>query len=318
MSIDVMEPMRMLDRDLKLAARLLGRREARYLTDRFYQVQDQRKTSANQIRSLGGQEPSTVLSWVLENSRRLEANIERALGIFAREYKVGAWLQSITGIGPVISAGLLAHIELQPWQCSLAKADSDVKACTEQEPHEGAGCRRRTLMTAGHFHSFAGYNPNVKWEKGKKRPWNADLKCLLFNAGECFIKFQNHQNDYYGKLYLKRKEYEIKRNEAGELREKAEAVLAEKKIGKSTEVYKHYSAGRLPPAHIHARARRWTVKIFLSHLHHAMYVDCFGTEPPMPYVFSKHHGEHWNHSHFIPLPNWPFEGGGKSLNDMDK
>lgn len=29
-----MEPLRMLDRDLRTAARLLGRREARYLTDR--------------------------------------------------------------------------------------------------------------------------------------------------------------------------------------------------------------------------------------------------------------------------------------------
>ncbi len=40
-------------------------------------------------------------------------------------------------------------------------------------------------------------------------------------------------------------------------------------IGKSTEAYGHYSTGHLPPAPIDARARRWTVKLFLAHIQQA-------------------------------------------------
>ena len=43
--------------------------------------------------------------------------------------------------------------------------------------------------TAGKLWAFAGLNPEVKWEAGQKRPWNARLKMLLvYKAGESFIK----------------------------------------------------------------------------------------------------------------------------------
>ena len=41
-SPDLMEPIQRLDRDLKAAAKLLGKKEARYLVDQYYIVQDQR------------------------------------------------------------------------------------------------------------------------------------------------------------------------------------------------------------------------------------------------------------------------------------
>ena len=46
------------------------------------------------------------------------------------------------------------------------------------------------------------------------------------------------------------------------------------KIGKTTEAYAAYSAGRLPPGHLHARAKRWAVKLF-------------GVPAPKPYVLSQ-------------------------------
>ena len=278
---DLWESLQRLDRDLRSASKLLGQREARYLVDAYYAVQDFRIQAAGQVRaSEESGEPNRVLSWVFDSMRRLEGDIQKALGEFADRYMVGQWLQSITGIGPVISAGLLAHLDVR-------------------------GCK-----TAGHFFRFAGLDPSVKWEKKQKRPWNAKLKVLMWKAGESFIKFQNHKNDYYGKQYRQRKEGETARNEAGLNAEACKAILAAKNYRADTEARKHYEAGKLPPAHIHARARRWTEKMFLSHVHSAMYISYYDEAPLKPYSFEYCPSDH---RHFIELPNWPFEGDGESL-----
>jgi hypothetical protein len=91
------------------------------------------------------------------------------------------------------------------------------------------------------------------------------------------------------------------RNEAGELADQAAAVLANKKIGKETEAYKAYSVGKLPPAHIDARARRWTVKLYLAHYHAVAYFDHYRVEAPRPYVLTV-----LGHADEIRCPNWPF------------
>ena len=87
----------------------------------------------------------------------------------------------------------------------------------------------------------------------------------------------------YGQIYRERKEYEQARNERGELADQAAAVLEKKRIGKDTEARKHYEAGKLPPAHIHARAKRYAVKLFLAHYHEVGYVLLHGVKPPLPY-----------------------------------
>ena len=57
----------------------------------------------------------------------------------------------------------------------------------------------------------------------------------------------------------------------------------------------------LPPAHIHMRATRWVVKLFLSHYHAVGYEIETGQKPPKPYVFEYLEG----HAHYIAPPNWP-------------
>lgn len=195
-----------------------------------------------------------------------------------------ATCNSICGIGPVITAGLLSTL--------------DVRKC----------------KTAGHFWRFAGLDPTMKWEKGQKRPWNARLKCLCaFKVGESFVKVQGREKDFYGKLFAERKAQETDGNVRGNYAERAKESLAAKNFGKETEARKAYEAGHLPKAHIHARARRWTVKLFLSHVHHAMYEDYFGSPPPVPYVFSHCEGDH---RHYISPPNWPWSKGGRPLTEL--
>ena len=145
---------------------------------------------------------------------------------------------------------------------------------------------------------FAGLDPTLTWEKGQKRPFNAALKVLAFKIGESFVKVQNNDKDVYGKLFVQRKAFEAARNERGELADQAVAKLAKFKIGKDTDAYKAYSVGKLPPAHIHARARRWTVKLLLAHTWEEMYRRHYGKAPPLPYPVS-----HLGHAHKIERPN---------------
>ena len=296
------EPLSRLSRDLKKAATTLSSDEARFLVDSYYQMQENRIRSASQVKQLtANNEPHEVLRWLETNAETLEESIKGALDRYTQHHTVGEWARSIHGVGPVICAGLLAHID-------ITKAP-----------------------TAGHIWNYAGLNPGVTWEKGQKRPWNATLKTLCWKLGESFVKVSNNENAFYGKVYKQRKEYEIERNLRGELAEQAALVLTKKKIGKDTDAWAWYSgcltfdqaaqiivgegvAGSakklagppgsgtpmLPPAHIHSRAKRAAVKLFLSHLHHVWFEIVNGHEPPQPYAIA-----HLAHAHFIKPPNWP-------------
>lgn len=337
MSENDFEPLQKLNRDLKQSARLMGQLEARYLVDLYYQVQTYRISQAHQFRQASEQgEPGRLLAWGKESMATFERNIQNALGEFARTYRVGQWLQSICGIGPVISAGLLANLRVPP------------------------------PMTAGHYLSFAGLVSTSKWigaEKAKelvasivprgkpttdqliklseemgwhsmallgkvqesaddsrenvikilaRRPWSAMVKTLTaFKLGECFVKVKSNSKDFYGAIYESRKRYEMEKNDRRDYADQAAAGA--KRVGRSTEAYKFYMDGRLPPGHIHARCRRYAVKMFISHLHEVMYRDYFEKAPPVPYVFAKSGGDH---RHYIAPPNWPGDFDGKSLRDL--
>lgn len=169
-----------------------------------------------------------------------------------------------------------------------------------------------------------------------------------YKLGESFVKVQNRDSDVYGKLFADRKRFEWARNKAGYNRERCAQILTDKKIGKDTDAYAWYSgqitpealaqwevldAARrvtfvktsavepghglpmLPPAHIHAMARRWAVKLFVAHYHHVAFVDYYQQDPPKPYIF-EHQPPGSNHRHYIAPPNFPWQGGGKSLRDM--
>jgi hypothetical protein len=260
-------PVSSLTRDLRKAAATMSDDEARFLVDNYYQMQRSRIRAAGQTRSMPD-EPHETLTHLSIQSLKLEGQTRIALQAYVEAHPVGQWLIGITGIGPVISAGLLAHIDI------------------EKAP------------TVGHIWAFAGLDPTRAWEKGKKRPHNASLKVICWKAGESFVKNSNRETCFYGHLYKQRKEFEQKNNEAGLLAEQAAKTLAARKIGKETEAYKSYIAGRLPPAHIHARARRWAVKLFLASLHTVMWFQRYGTLPPLPYPITQ-----LGHAHVIVPAN---------------
>lgn len=286
-----------LNKDLREASKTLTDDEARYLVDLYYTTQQNRIRAAAQMREASDQgEPNGVLQWAFYNFKTTEDGVRSALHLYVKTKRVGEWLLSIHGIGPVIAAGMLAHLQVDPWKC--AKASKAVKACLSDSPH-GDECKAAICETAGAFWRFAGLDPSVKWEKKTRRPWNADLKTLCWKAGQSFMKLRASENDFYGGVYEKRKAYEVERNESGGNTEAAATQLKEKRFGQN-QTRDHLEAGRLSPGQIDARARRYAVKLFLSHLHHVMYEDRFGKVPPKPFVISQ-----LEHAHYIRPPNWP-------------
>lgn len=260
-----------MNKDIKEGLKVLDSKSARYLVDTYYQIQEYRKATYNQVRKLTKEEelePDSTLEYFARNFELLEKEIKKALKIYVQQQPIGQWLMSISGIGEVISAGLIANI--------------DISKCE----------------TAGAIWRFAGLDPTMEWKKGELRPFNARLKNLCWKIGESFVKVSNNDKDFYGKLYKERKEYEIIKNETGEYSEQAKTKLEKFNIGKSTDAYKYYSEGKLPPAHIQSRAKRYAVKIFLSHLFDVWYKLDRGQEPPKPYALAI-----LNHAHEIEIPN---------------
>jgi len=327
-----------LSRDLVVASRSLGPDEARYLVDAYYQTQENRKRTDNQVRSMGD-DPGLLISWMAEKNWSLEQQIARSLKEYTSAHPMGDWMRNIRGIGHVLAAGFLAHIDMDhcptvghiwsfagiagpPQQLANRRAafrvqfkkldmndppplfltneqwatpyypdgpNTYVYMCQVGEQDAPGVILNKNILNVEVMYKNTGQKP---WVKGEIRPFNAQLKVLCWKTGQSFMKLSNRDDCYYGGVYRKRKEYEIANNEAGKLAEKAAEQLPHFK--QTTEAYKHYKEGRLPPAHIDARARRYAVKLFLSHLHHEWHVRLYGKEPPLPYPIAF-----LQHVHFI-------------------
>ena len=262
-------PVQRLTRDLRNASKTLGPQEARYLVDAYYQMQRDRIRAAHQMRTLAeGAEPNLVVQWLADQTETLEKQLKGALGRYAEGSTEGQWLLSICGIGPVIAAGMICHIDVD------------------------------RAKTASAVWRYAGLDPTVKWGKGQKRPWNGDLKRLCFLLAESFVKVKAREGSVYAPLYDIRKQRETERNEAGLYAETAAASLREKKFGEDTQARKHYEAGRLPPARLHMRAMRYAVKVFLAHYHSVATWCRNGVLPPVPYALDGK-----AHVHLIAPPH---------------
>lgn len=299
--------LRKLPRDLRKAAATLGPTEVRYLVDSYYQLQDFRKASANQTRALSvSDEPHATVSFFQAEFGTIESQIKSALDDYSNADYMGQWARGHYGIGPVIAAGLSAHID-------ITKAP-----------------------TVGHIWRFAGLDPTVKWGKGEKRPWNADLKVLCWKIGDSFVKFSGKEDCFYGHLYKQRKVYEVERDNRVQVVPRGVSVERDEKdtntgtfvidgdahtcffIGdqwlyegnskaayetlkvkniRDKETRRLYESGHLPPGRLDLRARRYAVKLFLSHWHEAAYKHHYKTDPPLPYPIA-----HLGHAHKIEAP----------------
>lgn len=256
-------------KDIRSIKTSFDRDSVRDLVSTYYRTQDTRIAVSAQARELSKSgSPHELLDYVASQYAVMEKAIKNPLQQYAESEPVGQWALSQYGIGPVITAGLLSHIDI------------------EKAP------------TAGAIWRYAGLDPTAKWEKGQKRPWNADLKVLTWKIGQSFMKFSKKDECFYGKLYIQDKQRRTENNETGVYGDRAKSIL-DSKNWRANQSRAALESGKLPLAQIDAQARRFAVKIFLSHLHAVWFETHYSKSAPTPYTIA-----HKDHVHMIVIPNY--------------
>ena len=205
------------------------------MVELFYDSQGLRIAHANRERT---EPPSLLAQWFQKWCLAGEKVISHALKKWILSDESPAetkWAYDQIGIGPVLAAGLAAHIDVT---------------------------KARTISAVW---KFAGQAPGFdRRVKGTTLPYNARLKVLCYKISDSFVKVSGNQKSFYGRLYSEFKKEEVQKNESGLLKGAAQRELTSKKITKP-EVRLKNEQGRLTDGHVDNRARRRVVKIFLSH-----------------------------------------------------
>ena len=278
----LLTPVHKLSRDMTKGIRNNGGgvtdSEARYLVDLYYNMQANRIAVGNQSKGLERDarktettaEPHEAIDWVGTQFGTLETQVAKLLAIYVETHPMYWFFEQTVGIGPILSAGLLAHIDINKaptaghiWR--FAGLDPNVQWCSREQAKtlwtetKGASIEDRLSVVAekigrnpSNLLHMATHKPDgtvVKLTEANavaaiaRKPFNGPLKTLCWKIGESFTKTYNHANGVYGRVYRERKGKEWKRNLAGDLSDQATKALTGKKIGKQTDAHAWYSGG---------------------------------------------------------------------------
>lgn len=253
---------RALNRDFKDAAIKIPTQEIRYLVDLYYTAQEMRVAVEGKLRSIAN-EPNKLMTIFLDMFAEVEKDIQAALDAYTYNDPVGRKFREIRGIGPVLTAGWLAHVNVH-----IANTPSKVL-------------------------SFGGYNPKMVWLKGQKRPYNADLKLIFSKMGRTFV-FMSNRGSFFGQKYKENKAAIQAKSDAGGFAERCATLLSTRNYRDGTAAKAAYKEGKYPPAHINASARLKTVALCVSIMHREHYFQVMGKYPPLPYGVLMSNDENGN------------------------
>ena len=309
---------------LKEASNGLSNTQGRHLVDLYYQFQELRKSTDNQVRSLKENgEPSYIIDFFAAEISGVEQTLQKVLDTWTDTTVPGRWAKSQYGIGPVLTAGLLANLDIRkaPTAANFMRfcgLDPTVEWLGKEKSKELVSDVVKGELTTDHIaeialrthrkfdvilsHSLT-EREQLSTDKLTKflsmPPYSQKMKMLLWKVGDSFTKFHNNPKCYYGHLYAQRKALEVQRNESGQYAGIAAETLAKKNIA-DKDTREKYLSGKLPDGRIDLRARNFAERIFINHLHWVMYEDYHGVSPPKPYAI-----EHLGHAEILEPPNWP-------------
>lgn len=237
----------------------------RTLVDIYYDFQEQR--IATQLRIGASQREHSLtedelsiygITTIFENAKVFEKDVERLIAKQIKNHALyNQYLDKITGIGPMLAAGLIAYIDdiekfkhvSSLWQyCGygMNRYCNNCKKPTFMEVEYDTGTKAKKLHPFNFCPLCDGETTPIiqKRISGYQSNWNDKLKVLAWKAGTSFVK-QTAKRSKYRKLYDNIKKEEHK--------------LHPKKIKDKSRIL--YTDG-----HLHNRAMRKVVKIFLAHL----------------------------------------------------
>ena len=237
----------------------------RNLVDIFYDFQDQRIQTQLRIESSKRQHSLSEddlsiygITTIFENALSFEKDIEKIIKNQLKNHALYTqYLIKITGIGHLLSAGLIAYIDdiekfdhvSSLWQyCGygMNRFCPQCKKPTYVNKEYDTGKKAKKLQPLEHCSVCDAETVAIiqKRISGYQSNWNDRLKVLAWKAGTSFVK-QSAKRSGYRKLYDKIKKEEIKLH---------------------PEPIKENSKTLFNPGHLHNRAMRKVVKIFLAHL----------------------------------------------------
>lgn len=223
------------------AGPVLSAEQARWVFCYYIAVQRQRLRAQQQAQHQPDMILTAIVQEHLDYLRASEERARRQLHDFVSRHPVGSWLLTERGIGSLLAAALIAYLD-------VAKAKNYRS-----------------------FWQYAGLTPGAIYRRGHVNGWNRQLRRVCYLLGECLMRARNHEASTYGKLYDCYKQAEVEHNERGDFAAQAAQVLAAKHIRADRPTALAYREGRLPPAHLHARARRRMVKDLLADIYVALY-----------------------------------------------
>jgi hypothetical protein len=321
-----------ISKDLKTTIKNIdhiSRAEIRTLVSLFYQVQEIRIATREQLRSIEQNRSNkdsknkdanvAILDYIVTNFVVLEKNINKILEMVVETRPEGRWLTQIKGIGAVLAAGLIGYLDItdkqyssqfisyaglndnnRPW---LGREKSkkivndivgDAKTITDEMVEQIA---IKSGWSYGYLAGKAYDEKKKKWNKESiikacsLIPYNKDLKKHMYKIGKQFLWLKNDPESLYGRLLSERIVYEMEKNENGDYADQAAKVLETKNIS-NAEHKKCYQSGKLPKSHITMRAFRYVEKIFISHLFEEMYRVANDEIPPRYYALEHLEGQH--------------------------
>lgn len=167
--------------------------------------------------------------------------VEKRLTALAKDTPVAQWVEDTRGFGLLSCAGIVGEAGDLSKYANPAKLWKRMGLAVMPD-----GDRQR--IVSGDAAIDHGYNPA--------------RRSLMWTIGDCIVKVGGP----YREIYDQRKAYETAKNEAGEYADRAARMLKQKSFAKTTAAFKCYSAGKLPPLHLHMSAKRYMEKRLLRDL----------------------------------------------------
>ncbi len=309
-------------------------KEARLILKNYYKLTDLNKVMNAHLRHLkkvyGVEDGVSMMSlkYFCDNMGVLRSHMKTSLDIYTDQYLPSRWVKSIDGAGVLTASALSIHVRADKCPTISQLWRFAGMAPTQQTWFT----RKQAIQLIWDAQRLFGENvssdDHINWlvaKTGRKkenfmrdlvrhkrttstwralmivltlRPWCGELRWAMQQVGRCFMR----QGKFYRDLYDERHAIETKLNNEGHYKEAATNTLNRYNHNPRTIAYKYYSRGMLPPAHLCARALRWTEKIFLAHYFQVMKYSEEGELPPKPYIIDIKGAKG-----YIDCPNWPFE-----------
>ena len=182
--------------------------------------------------------------------KETEIGLKKELEELVKQHEWGNYLLNIKGVGAGIAGSIIGEL------CGniYAHIEKDNKKIGGKMPKPKLlGYGPRKFEKTSDLWAYAGFTVNngkaVRRKRGEAFSHNSYLKLICYK----FAVNQVKQGDYYRKLYVKRLEYEAKRQ--------PEWYLG-KKVNNKGKEYDSYSL------HCRRRAERYIIKKFLSNVNH--------------------------------------------------